>query len=123
MSAHAKKLRTDDVEILIDGERRFVVPKNTAKGILFLIENHEINAEAAIPWRDANKSLLNRYGEAGAILRGARAKSELSQEALAEKLGMPQSHVSEMENGKRTIGKAMAKRLAKVLKVDYRVFL
>ena len=36
---------------------------------------------------------------------------------------IPQRHISEMENGKRTIGKEMAKRLSKVLHTDYKVFL
>jgi transcriptional regulator with XRE-family HTH domain len=42
---------------------------------------------------------------------------------LAEKTGIPQRHISEMENGKRTIGKERAKVLASALKTDYRVFL
>ncbi|MDR3632006.1 MAG: helix-turn-helix transcriptional regulator [Desulfocapsaceae bacterium] len=37
--------------------------------------------------------------------------------------GIPQRHVSEMENGKRPIGKETAKRLSKALHTDYRVFL
>jgi len=37
--------------------------------------------------------------------------------------GIPQSHISEMENGKRPIGKKRAKILAKALKVGYKVFL
>jgi transcriptional regulator with XRE-family HTH domain len=37
--------------------------------------------------------------------------------------GIPQRHISEMENGKRPIGKKNAKKFAEVLKIDYRVFL
>lgn len=55
--------------------------------------------------------------------KGRRVKEGLSQIALAEKLGIPASIASEMEHGKRTIGKAMAKRLAKILNLDYKVFL
>ncbi len=32
-------------------------------------------------------------------------------------------YISEMENGKRTIGKEMAKRLGKALNISYKVFL
>jgi plasmid maintenance system antidote protein VapI len=42
---------------------------------------------------------------------------------LAELTGIPQRHISEMENGKRVIGKELAKRLGKALKADYKVFL
>ena len=38
-------------------------------------------------------------------------------------VGVSQTHISEMEHGKRPIGKDMARRLAKALKVNYRVFL
>ncbi len=56
-------------------------------------------------------------------LRGARKKQGLTQKELAELSGIPQSHISNMENGKMEIGKERAKRLGKVLDVDYRIFL
>jgi len=37
--------------------------------------------------------------------------------------GIPQRHISEMEHGKRAIGKERAKKLTVVLKIDYHVFL
>lgn len=59
----------------------------------------------------------------GNALRGLRSREELTQKQLAEMIGAKPNHISEMENGKRTIGKGMAKRLAKALKTDYRIFL
>lgn len=76
-----------------------------------------------IAWRDTAKKELREYTEVGQMLRGARFKAELTQKELADKLAVKPHHISEMENGKRTIGKAMAKRLSQVLNVDYRVFL
>jgi plasmid maintenance system antidote protein VapI len=61
--------------------------------------------------------------EAGLVLKGARLKEELTQKELADKLGVKQHHLSEMEHGRRSIGKMMARRLAKILRVDYRIFL
>ena len=60
---------------------------------------------------------------AGVCIRGGRGKEGLTQKQLAERIGIAQHHVSEMENGKRTVGKEMARKLAEVLNVDYRVFL
>jgi len=59
----------------------------------------------------------------GQALKGARAKEGLTQRALADLTGLPQRHISEMENGQRPIGKQTARILAQALKVDYRVFL
>ena len=56
-------------------------------------------------------------------LRGYRHREELTQRQLAELTGIPQRHISEMENGRRPIGKEMAKRLSKALKANYKVFL
>ncbi len=47
---------------------------------------------------------------------------ELTQVEVAEKLGCPQSWISQMESGVRTIGQKMANRLAKVFRTDTRVF-
>ncbi len=74
-------------------------------------------------WRELFKEELTKYGEAGLMLRGSRLKAELTQKELADKLEISQNHISEMENGKRPIGKVMALRLAKVFKTDYRKFL
>ena len=127
ISALAKTRRTEEnIEIVIRhgrGQRRFAVSKDTAKGILYLIRDHEVVADEVISWRTSSHELIARYSEAGVVLRGARAKAELSQQELANRLGIPQGQISEMENGKRTIGKKMAKRLSKVLDIDYRVFL
>lgn len=62
-------------------------------------------------------------GTPGAMLKGARFKEDMTQAQLAEASGIPRRHISEMENGRRSIGKERAKRLAEALKVDYRVFL
>jgi len=72
----------------------------------------------SVPWEEVYPDF-----NASVALRGARKREGLSQEQLAQLVGASQVHISEMENGKRAIGKTMAKRLAKALKVDYRVFL
>jgi DNA-binding XRE family transcriptional regulator len=56
-------------------------------------------------------------------LRGARKMEALTQKELARLVGVSQTHISEMEHSKRPIGKDMARRLATVLKANYRVFL
>jgi len=63
------------------------------------------------------------WNSGGVSIRGGRGKEGLTQKRLAELTGIAQHHISEMENGKRPIGKETAKKLAKALNVDYRVFL
>ena len=59
----------------------------------------------------------------GHALRGLRSREGLTQKQLSEMIGTKPTHISEMENGKRTIGKGMAKRLAKALRTEYKIFL
>ncbi|MFH2065339.1 MAG: helix-turn-helix domain-containing protein [Pseudomonadota bacterium] len=59
----------------------------------------------------------------GVALRGARFKEDMTQKQLSEVTGIPQRHISMMENGKRPIGKNIAKKLSGVLKVSYKVFM
>ena len=59
----------------------------------------------------------------GNALRGLRSREGLTQKQLAEMIRAKPSHISEMENGKRPIGKEMAKRLAKALRTEYKIFL
>lgn len=56
-------------------------------------------------------------------LRGFRGKMEWTQQELAEKLGTTQNCISDMESGKRPISMNMAKRLADLFQLPYKVFL
>lgn len=63
------------------------------------------------------------YQTPGYYLRLYRHRASLSQAKLAKRLDIYQHHLSEMEHNKRSIGKKLAMRLGKVLKMDYRKFL
>lgn len=80
-------------------------------------------AKKSVPWREVAKKEIKKYSEVGMVIRGSRFKEELTQKELAELLGCKPHHISEMEHGKRSVGREMAQRLGKVFKVDYRVFL
>ena len=60
---------------------------------------------------------------AGHALRGARYREDVSQRQLAKLTGVSVQNISAMENGRRTIGKEMAKRFGEVLNTDWRLFL
>ncbi len=128
MSVPMRKSNIEKMRVEIFGTRtrRFEIPKSKAGKVLKLIEGYEIDApekDEWIPAEDVFKDLYKKHGKPGAILKGSRLKEDLTQVALAKKLGVPQQHISEMEGGKRPIGKEMSKRLAKIFGTDYRVFL
>ena len=104
-------------------ELRFLGPiVNKARAIERLKNLGFVDTSDSVPWREA----YPEYSEEqliGKALAGFRYREGLTQTQLSQMTGIPQRHLSEMENGKRPIGKEMAKRLGKALNVGYKVFL
>jgi len=104
------------IEIALSGE-------NPSELLNWIRQKFEVSVltpwrETSVPieeteyWREMN---ANR---AGNLLAGARLKAEMTQSELASKVGIRQNMISEYENGKRPLTKAMAKRFSEVLGVD-----
>jgi DNA-binding XRE family transcriptional regulator len=75
------------------------------------------------PWRESFSEISDKKLP-GKILAGARYREGITQTELSKLTGVPQRHISEMESGKRSIGKENAKKLARALNVaTYRIFL
>jgi hypothetical protein len=117
MQERTKKHPIESVEL------RFLGPiVKRARAIQSLKALGFVDILDSVPWRDA----YPEYSEgqlSGKALAGVRYREGLTQIQLSEMTGIPQRHISEMENGKRPIGKEMAKRLGKVLNISYKVFL
>ena len=113
MLARTKKHPTEKLVPL----NLMVHPANvtTIKRYVDLLEQSD-----SIPWREV---AAQRGSIPASVLRGARSKEGITQTRLAELTGIPQRHISEMEQGKRPIGKETAKKLAAALNIDYRVLL
>jgi len=86
------------------------------------MKENRLKIADSIPWREAYPE-CSEHQLIGKALAGTRYRERLTQTQLAEMIGIPQRHISEMESGKRPIGKEMAKRLGKVLNISYKVFL
>lgn len=113
------------IEITIrDGAKKklFLVPFEKANAIETLIKDIAkpddlVEAGEVFPdLRDPEKRPFITF-------RGIRTKGGLTQEELADKLGITQAEVSKIEGGKRPIGKALAKKIQKEFGIDYRRFL
>ncbi len=63
--------------------------------------------------------MVEKYKKAGLVVRGMRYREGISQKELAKRSGVNQTEISKIENGKRTVGVKVAKRLAKALNIDY----
>lgn len=102
----------------------FFVPKNRVEQVVRVLEKCSVKTEGnSISINTLFQGLEEKYTRPGAILQGSRHKMGWTQVTLAKKIGTTQADLSNMEHGRRPIGKEMAKRLAKVLDVDYRIFL
>src|SRR3989304_674351 len=111
MQAHTKRHPIEKVEL------RFIGPiANMTSAIDIMKPLGFVDTSDSVPWRE----LFPEYKDEdlpGVCLRGGRYREGLTQKQLADMIGIPQRHISEMENGKRSIGKEMAKRLGKALNI------
>jgi ribosome-binding protein aMBF1 (putative translation factor) len=71
----------------------------------------------AVPVEDTEYWKEMERNRVGNLLAGARLKAGFTQDELAMKLGIRQNMVSDYERGRRTVSRAMARRLSRVLKV------
>lgn len=118
MSVRTKEHLTDAMCILA-----FVGPVDHAEAAREALQALGFEeARDTVPWRECFPAWSDAQLP-GVTLTGARHKEGLTQVQLAQLTDIPQRHISEMEHGKRPIGKERAKKLAKVLKVDYHVLL
>lgn len=85
-----------------------------------MIQTCTKNMSDVVPSRDAYPECSEEQ-LIGKALPEARYREGLTQIKVVELTGIPQRHISEMEHGKRTIGKKNAKLFADVLNTDYRV--
>lgn len=129
MSEHMKKPLTNEViEVTIwdKSKTKFKIPRNMIKKVSSFLEKiqvHDDEDEELVSADEAFKDIHKKYGKPGANLRGFRFRDNLTQAELAKKLNILQSHISQMEYGKRTIGKNMAQKLALIFNTDYHLFL
>lgn len=121
MQVLTKKPRTDNELVTLHFK---VHPKNVDRIRQFVEQIEPVqDDEASITLEDFLGKHFSGRTEAAISLRGYRYREDLTQKQLADFSGIPQRHISEMENGKRPIGKERAKKLAKALNADYRLFL
>jgi len=83
------------------------------------------NIEKDIPMSadEMIKQICGNIPEWAIALKGLRYREGLTQVELGKMLGIEQTNISKMERGKRSIGKAIAKRLSELFDIDYRLFL
>ena len=127
MLVHTRKPRT---------KRRRLTRKNDADIIMILVscpiikENHvkQYLERHGCFYIDEEQELSDARGlfarrTSANMLMGARGKEGITQIQLSKLTGIPRRHISDMENGRRPIGKQNALKFEKALNISYRLFL
>lgn len=132
MSERTKKPLTNNlIEVTVHGDTstKFIIPQHKSLRLFNFLNSIQSSEQSSDEKDDricANeffKNLDKKYGKTGVTIQGLRFRDGLTQKNLAQKLGIHQTHVSQIENGKRVVGKNLAQKLAKVFNTDYRLFL
>jgi len=102
----------------------YAIPKNIANKYVISFDRFKKTiSKALVNIEDFFDNLDKKYTKAGALLKGLRLRENLSQDAFSEKIDVSQANLSAMENGRRPIGKIIAKRIEKIFGTNYRYFL
>lgn len=127
MSAHTKThhIKEDAFEVVVKmpgkKTRQSYIPTRFLRQFESFLEEHE--KSDSIDWREVAKDSITKHKQAGMVLRGARFRESMTQKELAKRSGVSQDNISRIENGKRIVGEKVAKKLAKPLKINYRLLL
>ncbi|MDY0276149.1 MAG: helix-turn-helix domain-containing protein [Desulfomicrobium sp.] len=117
MQALTKKHHTDKIDVA-----RFTGPFEKIVKIRQFADSLGLSdTEDTVDYRNAFPEFAGK--ESQIAVKAYRLREALTQEQLAGLTGIPRRHLSDMENGRRPIGKENAQKLAKVLNTDYRMFL
>jgi len=117
MQGHTKKHRTEKQDMA-----RLIGPLDKIAAVREFADSLGLaDIEASIDYSDAFPEYIGK--EKQTALRAYRTREGLTQNQLARLAGIPRRHISDMENGRRPIGKENARKLAKFLNADYRMLL
>lgn len=127
MSAHTKKhpisAHSHGSALYITHQHKtYAIPKKIANKYILEDDKNTKHKESTSIQAIFNK-LDQKYTRAGALLKGLRLREGLTQIAFAKKIKVTQANLSNMENGRRPIGKIIAKRIEKIFGTNYRYFL
>lgn len=127
MSAHTKK---HPISTHSHGSTLYITHQHKTYAIPKKIANRYVLEDDKTKKRKESSSIQfifdkldQKYTKAGALLKGLRLRESLSQIEFAKKINVTQANLSNMENGRRPIGKIIAKRIGKVFGTNYRYFL
>lgn len=136
MSAHTRARHIKgrghiDVKVGMPGSKKITyhIPFSAKQKLSSFLKELDISKDEIVSWDEATpwevlaKDRIEKYKKTGLVLRGARHRKNMSQIELAKKSDVHQNEISKIENGKRTVGKKVAKRLARALNFDYRLLI
>lgn len=126
MKKHHIKAHSHSATLIVTHHHKtYAIPKKIANQ--YVIEEKKIKKQKYTKKEESIQTLFlnleKKYTKAGVLLKGLRLRENLSQIEFAKKINVTQANLSNMENGRRPIGKTIAKRIEKVFGTNYRYFL
>ena len=116
-------MKTHPIEVQIDGKFYYINKEKKKPVITLLLALGAVEKKKNLDSDNVLDEIYDGKPKGSVHLKGARTKENLSQKDLMNLTGIPVYNISKMENGRRPIGKDIAKRLAKALKIDYKLLL
>src|SRR5258708_29320656 len=94
--------------------KSYAIPKRVAEKYVVASTVMRSKDQLPVPSEKIFADIESRFTKAGVLLKGLRGREGLTQAQFAQKIHVTQANLSNMENGRRPIGKQIAKRIEKV---------
>lgn len=108
-----------------EGKKRksYLLSEESALAVKTILNKLDQSEDGYVPAAELFPDLADPKKTPGIALRGVRRRLNLTQKEMAERIAVSQGDLSKMEKGERPIGRKLAIRIGKRLKIDYRRFL
>ena len=90
---------------LNNSKKTYHIPLSHQKDLEEVLKKYLDDEQTPVAWEILAKERIEKYKKSGLVLRGMRYREGLSQKQLAEASNITQNEISNIENGKRTVGK------------------
>lgn len=114
--------KTRRIEVRVTGEGEEIIASLIKESLPEAFITQE--EDESVIWKDTDTAKGIKAGKTpGKLLRAYRERAGMCIVDFARAVGTKYPNISAMENDRRGIGLAMAKKIGKILNVDFKIFL
>lgn len=103
--------------------RNYQAPRGVLNELQKKLKKYEQTCQESVSVNSFLKGVKGDLPDWAIYFRGIRQREDLTQKEMAKRLHLTQSNISDIERGRRPIGKQLARQIAEEFSAEYRMLL